>query len=162
MIILPVPNTILFIKTFTILVVVKCLSLGGMVTLPAITMSKLHEMTPISVVYCLHAGLVLRALMRLSVPMYNTLKRLTPIMVLGSKVGSSLQGRSLVIPLHSVGMLQSLMHMVLNGWHLSPWVAEVILVNHTKLHCRLYIALLPPSITQEHVPSKHSVVRSQV
>lgn len=94
MIILPVPNTILFIKTFTILVVVKCLSLGGMVTLPAITMSKLHEMTPISVVYCLHAGLVLRALMRLSVPMYNTLKRLTPIMVLGSKVGSSLQGRS--------------------------------------------------------------------
>ncbi|KAF5838733.1 hypothetical protein DUNSADRAFT_2277 [Dunaliella salina] len=57
----------------------------GWVELPPLTLKRWLAMAPMSIAYGLHAALVLRALAALNVPMYNTLKRTTPMMVLVCK-----------------------------------------------------------------------------
>ncbi|KXZ42614.1 hypothetical protein GPECTOR_130g575 [Gonium pectorale] len=48
---------------------------------------RFEQVAPLAACYCVHAVLVLYSLAFLSVPMYNTLKRLTPVIVLVMKAG---------------------------------------------------------------------------
>lgn len=82
---LPLPTTLMLIKTFTTLVIMVVLSHGGAVNLPPVTFVRINTYLPIALVYCGHALLVLRSLISLNVPVYNTIKRLTPVIVLATK-----------------------------------------------------------------------------
>ncbi|KAG2500946.1 hypothetical protein HYH03_000770 [Edaphochlamys debaryana] len=81
----PLPNAILLVQTVTTVVVLQALGTLGLVRIPAVRNVRLQSLFPLAGCYCGHALLVLYSLAFLSVPMYNTLKRLTPVMVLGAK-----------------------------------------------------------------------------
>lgn len=85
---LPAPNVILLIQTLTTLLGLQTLSALGVVRLPPPASIRVWQMAPLVVTYVIHALLVLYSLAFLSVPMYNTLKRLTPVLVLATKVGA--------------------------------------------------------------------------
>lgn len=82
---LPAPNVILLIQTLTTLLGLQTLSALGVVRLPPPASIRVWQMAPLVVTYVIHALLVLYSLAFLSVPMYNTLKRLTPVLVLATK-----------------------------------------------------------------------------
>lgn len=86
MMILPLPNSVLLLQTVTMLAITRALHVVGVVHVPPLTASRLRQLLPLSLAYTVHASLVLRSLISLNIPMYNTLKRLTPVMVLVAKV----------------------------------------------------------------------------
>ncbi|GFR50300.1 hypothetical protein Agub_g12490 [Astrephomene gubernaculifera] len=85
--VLPLPSAILLIQTCTTVVVLRSLSALRLIRpLPPLrSLPRQPLLAPLAACYCLHAVLVLYSLAFLSVPMYNTLKRLTPVMVLAAK-----------------------------------------------------------------------------
>ncbi|MEW5311344.1 MAG: hypothetical protein WDW38_003065 [Sanguina aurantia] len=85
MMLLPLPNTVLLLQLITMYMVLKTLQRHGILDVPAVQLSKMYQLLPLCLLHCGHALLVLRALSTLNVPMYNTLKRTTPVMVLTFK-----------------------------------------------------------------------------
>lgn len=73
-------------QTLATLLIVVGLNVAGFIKLQPVTAARIHNSLPITLVYCAHAVLVLRSLVSLNVPVYNTIKRLTPMMVLSAKV----------------------------------------------------------------------------
>lgn len=86
MMLLPLPNTVLLLQLVTMYTILKTLQRHGLLDVPAFQLSKIYQLLPLSLLHCGHSLLVLRALSTLNVPMYNTLKRTTPVMVLTFKV----------------------------------------------------------------------------
>ena len=91
--ILPLPMTILFIQLLTAALALRLLAVSGAVRLAPLSLPRLQQLLPISLCYLGHALLVLYSLARLNIPMYNTLKRLTPVIVLAFKVRGCERGR---------------------------------------------------------------------
>lgn len=65
---------------------VACLQVAGVVSFPPLSMPKARSLLPVTVLYVSNVGFALLGLQSLNIPMYNTLKRLTPMLVLGAKV----------------------------------------------------------------------------
>ncbi|EFJ44434.1 hypothetical protein VOLCADRAFT_64922, partial [Volvox carteri f. nagariensis] len=83
--VLPLPVTILLIQTLTTAVLLQAMAAMQMIRVPSIRAIRVQQLAPLSICYSVHAVLVLYSLAFLSIPMYNTLKRLTPVMVLATK-----------------------------------------------------------------------------
>ena len=69
-----------------------CLQFGGVVSIPPLSMGKAWSLLPVTVLYVSNVGFALLGLQSLNIPMYNTLKRLTPMLVLGAKVNMPARG----------------------------------------------------------------------
>ncbi|GIL68560.1 hypothetical protein Vafri_21813 [Volvox africanus] len=83
--VLPLPVTILLTQTLTTAIVLRAMAALEIISVPPLRAVRLQQLASLSICYTLHAVLVLYSLAFLSVPMYNTLKRLTPVMVLAAK-----------------------------------------------------------------------------
>ncbi|GLC45304.1 hypothetical protein PLESTB_000307500 [Pleodorina starrii] len=83
--VLPLPNVILFIQTLTAVLILRLMAAAGIIRVPPLREVPLLRLAPLAAWYTAHAALVLCSLASLSVPMYNTLKRLTPVLVLTAK-----------------------------------------------------------------------------
>ncbi len=83
---LPLPTAILFVQLATTVLALRATAAFGLLRLPPLTAARAKQLLPISLCYALHAALVLWSLAFLNVPMYNTLKRTTPVLVLVFKV----------------------------------------------------------------------------
>ncbi|GLI71631.1 hypothetical protein VaNZ11_016904 [Volvox africanus] len=82
----PLPVTILLTQTLTTVIVLRAMAALEIISVPPLRAVRVQQLASLSICYSLHAVLVLYSLAFLSVPMYNTLKRLTPVMVLAAKV----------------------------------------------------------------------------
>ena len=58
----------------------------GVMYFPSFSPGRFWQLLPLSLAYMVHAMLVLRSLLYLNVAVYNTLKRMTPVLVLLFKV----------------------------------------------------------------------------
>ncbi|GIL88330.1 hypothetical protein Vretimale_15073 [Volvox reticuliferus] len=83
--VLPLPVTILLTQTITTVIVLRAMAALEFISVPPLRAVRVRQLASLSICYTLHAVLVLYSLAFLSVPMYNTLKRLTPVMVLAAK-----------------------------------------------------------------------------
>ena len=86
MLVFPKPLTILTLQLLTTVLLLKLAHASGLLTIPRLSLSKCKQHLPLALIYAAHAYTVLKSLATLSVPMYNTLKRLTPVMVLVAQV----------------------------------------------------------------------------
>ncbi|PNW71718.1 hypothetical protein CHLRE_16g666250v5 [Chlamydomonas reinhardtii] len=81
----PLPTAILLMQTVTAMVLLRVAAALGFTTVPRLGKIRVWMLLPLTICYAAHAVLVLYSLAFLSVPMYNTLKRLTPVIVLVMK-----------------------------------------------------------------------------
>lgn len=58
----------------------------GYAQYPRLSWSKAKSLTPVTVLYIANVGFALLSIQHLNIPMYNSLKRLTPVLVLIEKV----------------------------------------------------------------------------
>mmetsp|Transcript_35712 Transcript_35712/g.79433 ORF Transcript_35712/g.79433 Transcript_35712/m.79433 type:complete len:396 (+) Transcript_35712:147-1334(+) len=79
------PNSVLMLQLSMSVLVVLVLRAGGALRFPVLSLARCWALLPMSLTYAAHAAFVLRSLAALNVAIYNTLKRLTPVMVLVSK-----------------------------------------------------------------------------
>lgn len=82
----PLPLALLELQLLTTLLIVQGLRACRLVSLPPVTLARARQHMGVSAAYVLHALLVLLSLSTLNIPMYNTLKRVTPVIVLTVKV----------------------------------------------------------------------------
>ena len=82
----------------TTVVALQAAASAGLVRLPSLTAVRAKQLLPVSLCYALHAALVLYSLVFLNVPMYNTLKRTTPVLVLVFKVCPSVTWQHCLCP----------------------------------------------------------------
>lgn len=75
----------------------------GVLHFPSFSAARFSQLLPLSLAYMVHAMLVLRSLLYLNVAVYNTLKRMTPVLVLLFKVG---RGRTVCMAFSLVVSLQ--------------------------------------------------------
>ena len=88
------------------------------IQLPPLSAAKAWALLPVTLLYISNVALALLGLQTLNIPMYNTLKRLTPVLVLGAKVwatdtdsvpaaawGSSEQHTWKFVPLHVLALV---------------------------------------------------------
>ncbi|GLC45305.1 hypothetical protein PLESTB_000307600 [Pleodorina starrii] len=83
--VLPLPTTILLAQTLTTVILLRAMAALQFIRVPPLRSVRARQLASLSICYSVHAVLVLYSLAFLSVPMYNTLKRLTPVMVLITK-----------------------------------------------------------------------------
>ena len=81
----PYANTLLFIQMLTVLAVILPLRALRIVNFPALSAKKARALMPVTILYAGNVSCALLGLRLLNVPMYSTLKRLTPMMVLLTK-----------------------------------------------------------------------------
>ena len=67
----------------------------GIVSFPTLNSARGRQLLPLSLAYAAHAAQALRSLRFLNVAIYNTLKRMTPVLVLAFKVRTD--GHALLI-----------------------------------------------------------------
>ena len=81
----PYANTLLLIQMMTVLAVILPLRALKIVNFPALSVKRARTQMPVTVLYAGNVSCALLGLRLLDVPMYSTLKRLTPMMVLLTK-----------------------------------------------------------------------------
>jgi solute carrier family 35 protein len=81
----PYANTLLLLQMLTVLAIILPLRAFGAVSFPPLSAAKARSLLPITVLYASNVSCALLGLRLLNVPMYSTLKRLTPMMVLLTK-----------------------------------------------------------------------------
>ena len=74
-------NTLLLIQMVITFIVIKALSYTNVITLQDINKKTLLETAPLALFYNANVAFALAGLQRLNIPMYQTLKRLTPCVV---------------------------------------------------------------------------------
>jgi len=79
------PNLVLLIQMFVTLVVIEFLCFFRVIELPALSMARSHLLLPVVLLYNANVAFGLMSLGNLNIPMYNTLKRLTPVVVLATR-----------------------------------------------------------------------------
>ena len=77
------PNVLLLAQMLVALLVLYFLRYIGLVSKEQLSFSKARELAPVALLYTANVGFALASLSKLNVPMYNTLKRATPLVVLG-------------------------------------------------------------------------------
>jgi len=84
----PLSGTILLLQMFMGIVIVKTLAALGLVQLSrnSLRVKKALELLPLCLLYNGNTAAALMGLNRVQVPVYSTVKRLTPMLVLGVKV----------------------------------------------------------------------------
>ena len=58
----------------------------SIVNFPSVSVQRAWALTPVTLLYVSNVAFALMGLQNLNIPMYNTLKRLTPVIVLAVKV----------------------------------------------------------------------------
>ena len=83
--IFPFANVLLLLQMVTVLVVILPLRALGLVKFPPLNFQKARALLPVSLLYASNVSCALLGLRLLNVPIYSTLKRLTPMLVLLTK-----------------------------------------------------------------------------
>ena len=87
---------------------------------------RFKQLLPLSLSYAAHAVFVLRSLAKLNVAIYNTLKRLTPVLVLVFKVGSTTHSMFYYRYSLAIDSIECLFQAPCNlfclSGHANPWV----------------------------------------
>ncbi|KAK9824238.1 hypothetical protein WJX72_008863 [[Myrmecia] bisecta] len=81
----PLANAILLFQMLSAIAVIYPLKAVGAVKFPPLSLAKAWGLLPVTLLYVSNVGFALVSLQSLNVPMYNTLKRLTPVLVLSVK-----------------------------------------------------------------------------
>ena len=76
------PNVLLLAQMLVALMVLFLMRIFGLVAREHLSISKAKELAPVALLYTANVGFALASLAKLNVPMYNTLKRATPLVVL--------------------------------------------------------------------------------
>lgn len=79
------PATLLLLQMVFAIAVVVPLRAAKAVSFPATNMAKAMALLPVTLLYTANVGFALLGLRTLNIPMYNALKRLTPVMILVAK-----------------------------------------------------------------------------
>ena len=82
----PHSNTILLLQMLSGVVVIQTLRGLGLVQCRPLSLSKAQSLLPITLLYNMNTAAALMGLERVNIPVYSTVKRLTPMLVLGAKV----------------------------------------------------------------------------
>jgi solute carrier family 35 protein len=83
----PLPAVVLLLQMVATLAILQPLMWGGVLTFQPFRWCRCRQLLGISVLYTGNTAFALYGLKTLNVPMYSTLKRLTPMIVLLTKVG---------------------------------------------------------------------------
>jgi hypothetical protein len=67
------------------------LQVGNVVHFPALHLQRAWTLAPVTLLYVSNVAFALMGLQNLNIPMYNTLKRLTPVIVLFTRVSRPCQ-----------------------------------------------------------------------
>lgn len=86
LLLVPLPLALLEIQLVVTFLIVQALRSTQFIAFPSVTLARARQHMGVSLTYVLHALLVMLSLSTLNIPMYNTLKRVTPVIVLTVKV----------------------------------------------------------------------------
>ncbi|BDA44780.1 UDP-N-acetylglucosamine/UDP-glucose/GDP-mannose transporter [Coccomyxa sp. Obi] len=78
-------NTLLFFQMSAVVLTIVLLKALNIVTFPAVNWQRAWGLAPVTLLYVSNVAFALMGLQNLNIPMYNTLKRLTPVIVLLTK-----------------------------------------------------------------------------
>ena len=78
----PLASTQLALQMGASLLIIQILSVFGLVSLSPWNWKRARQLLPITLLYTANTGFALAGLKSLNIPMYNALKRLSPILVL--------------------------------------------------------------------------------
>ncbi|KAK9797084.1 hypothetical protein WJX73_006121 [Symbiochloris irregularis] len=81
----PLPQTLLLLQMGATLLVLLTLQMSRWVIIPPLVPRKAWALLPLTLLFISNVALALVGLQTLDIPMYNTLKRLTPVLVLAAK-----------------------------------------------------------------------------
>lgn len=85
-------NSVLLLQMLAAVAIVQPLRWAGVLHFPAVSVAKARRLAPVTILYTANVCFALLGLSNLNIPMYNALKRLTPVMVLAVK--ASLQRKA--------------------------------------------------------------------
>lgn len=81
----PLPLALLTLQMLSAVTIVPLLQAAGLVHLPPLSLKKGLSLLPLCVLYNANTALALMGLNSLNIPVYSTLKRLTPVIVLSAR-----------------------------------------------------------------------------